>query len=179
MLPLILVVLAQAANPDADADKLLVGIHGLMNDPFKNAEEIDRRLTAAKKLVDENAEFKRRDMLSAWVVQMGRKTGRSAEVLGIAKERLKSKSTPIGGLYYEALQTAVLAMKSEEVVALLRGWAKEEPSFLQNRERMEKDAARLGRAAPSVSTTPVEGTKFSWSSGTRDKIVVLYFTASW
>jgi len=184
MLSLIVALLVQAPNPDAEADKLLAGIQTLMNDPIRNAEEIDRRFTAAKKLIDENPTFNRRDMIASWVVQMGWKCGRAADVLGLAKDRIKSKGAdprPLSSLYYEALRTAVLAMKSEEVVAILRAWAKEEPQsqFLQNREKMEKDAALLGRSAPSVSAAPVEGTKFSWSSGTREKIVILYFTASW
>src|SRR6185503_3653834 len=184
MLSLLFVLCLQSANPDAEADKLLVGIHGLMNDPFKNADEIDRRLTATKKLYDENPDFKRRDMISAWIVQMGWKTGRSAEVLSVAKDRVKSRGSdprPVSSMYLEALRTAVLAMKSEETVAILKAWAKEEPQsdFLKNRDRLEKDAAMIGRSAPSVSAAPVEGTKFSWSSGTRDKIVILYFTASW
>lgn len=184
MLSLLVALLVQAPNPDAEADTLVRGIQNLLSDPFKNADEIDRRLTAAKKLLDENPDFKRRDMLSAWAVQMAWKCGRSAELLGVAKDRTKSKGSDprsTGALYYEALHTAILAMKSEEVIAILRAWAKEEPNatFLHQREKMEKDAAMLGRSAPTVSGTAAEGTKFSWSSGTRDKLVILYFTASW
>jgi hypothetical protein len=100
----------------------------------------------------------------------------------VAKDRLKSK--PSDGrpsmLYFDALHTAVLAMKSEEIFSILRAWAKEEPqaAFLHNREQMEREASMLGRSAPAVSAAPAEGTKFSWSTGTRDKVVILYFTAS-
>lgn len=178
MLPLLLVLLAQSAAPDADADKLMAGLPGLMGDPIKNAEEIDRRFTAAKKLYDENPSFNRREYLANWIVRMGPKCARPAESLGAAKDRLKTKAASLA--YFEALHAAVLAMKSEEIVSILRAWAKEEPqaAFLHNREQMEKEAATLGRSAPAVSAAPAEGTKFSWSSGTRDKIVILYFTAS-
>src|SRR6185436_14800377 len=83
-------------------------------------------------------------------------------------------------MYFDALHAAVLAMKSDEIISILRAWAKEEPqaAFLHNREQMEKEAGMLGRSAPAVSAAPAENTKFSWSSGTRDKIVILYFTAS-
>jgi len=183
MLPLLFVLLVQSTNADADADKLMAGLPGLIGDPLKNAEELDRRFTAAKKLYDENPSFSRRENLANWIVRMGPKCARPAESLGAAKDRLKTK--PSDGkvpslLYFDALHAAVLAMKSEEIVSILRAWAKEEPqaAFLHHREQMEKEAAMLGRSAPAVSATPAEGTKFSWSSGTRDKTVILYFTAA-
>ena len=184
MISLLFLVLSQAAGPDADADKLMAGLPGLMNDPVKNAEEIDRRFTAARKLYDENPAFNRREQLANCIVRMGPKCGRPAESLGAAKDRLKSKpadARTLSGMYFEALHAATLAMKPEEVVAILRAWAKDDPqaAFLHNRERMETEASQLGRSAPSVSASPIEGSKFSWSSGTRDKIVILYFTASW
>src|SRR6185503_15282838 len=183
MLPILFFLLVQATNPDAEADKLMSGLPGLMGDPYKNAEEIDRRFTAAKKLYDENPSFGRREFLANWIVRMGPKCARPSESLGAAKDRLKSK--PSDGrvpsmMYFDALHAAVLAMKSDEIVSILRAWAKEEPqaAFLHNREQMEKEASLLGRSAPAVSAAPEEGTKFTWSSGTRDKIVILFFTAS-
>jgi peroxiredoxin len=182
MLPLLLLLAAQSPA-DTDADKLLAGIPSLMGDPYKNAEEIDRRFTAAKKLYDENPSSSKREALANWIVRMGPKCARTAESLPVAKDRLKTKPAEARALplmYFEALHAAVLAMKSEEVLSILKAWAKEEPqaAFLHNREQMEKEAAMLGRSAPAISAPPVEGTKFSWSSGTREKIVILYFAGS-
>ena len=184
MLVLALLLLhPQDAAADAEAYKLLAGISGLLADPIKNADELDGRFEKLKKILEGAPEFKSREAVLSWMPRLGRKTGRAAEALPFARERLRGKIDPrqLDGTYADALYTAALALKPEEAVSIARELAKAAPGSVlaQSIPALEKDAAALGRAGASVSALPYDGSKFSWAGATRDKIVLLYFCASW
>jgi len=169
----------------AEVGKLLAGVEALLADPVKNADELDRRFVAVSKVLEANPEVRSRDAALGWLQRLARKTGRPAEALSISKERLKSKTLDprnLEGAYYQAVYSAALALKPDEVISLVRTLAQEVPRahLASLREDVERDARNLGRPGPSVTTPAYDGSKaFSWGAETKDKIVILYFTASW
>ncbi len=180
---LILALLLLVQDPDAEASKLVAPVSGLLSDPMKNAEELDRRFEALRKLLEGNPEFKSREAVLSWMPRLARKTGRAAEALPFVKERLKLKIDPrhLDGIYGDALYTAALALKPDLLVSLARELAKLSPTSALGRmtDALEKDAAALGRPGPAVTAPPYDGAKFTWAGATRDRIVLLYFCASW
>lgn len=169
----------------AEITRLLAGLETLLADAIKNADELDRRCVALTKLVEANPEARWRGAAMSWLPRLARKTGRAAQALAVVKEQLKSPPPDprhVEGLYQEAIYTAALALKPDDVISLVRALAKERPdsSLGSMRESVEREARTLGRSAATVAAPLHDGSKpFSWSTETKDKLVVLYFTASW
>jgi len=175
----LLLLLVQPREPELQISKTLSGIQGLLQDPLKNADELDRRYAAIGKWAAENPESKSREAAVFFLGQTAWKTGRIAEALSASKERLRSKASE--GEYQQAIYLAALSMKPDEVLSILQAMAKDFPKsgWVAGREELAKEVRRLGRPASSISIPPFVDSKFSWSSATKDKIVYLYFTASW
>lgn len=180
---MLLLALLLVQDADTEAAKLLAPVQGLMGDPLKNAEELDRRFEALRKLLEGTPAFKSREAVLSWMPRLGRKAGRAAEALPFAKERLKLKIEPrhLEGIYGDAIYTAALALKTDEMISLGREIAKLAPDSALGGliGQLEKDAAALGRPRPAVTAPPYDGSKFAWGGATKDRIVLLYFCASW
>jgi len=182
---IVLALLLLAQEPDAkEIGKLLSGLEPLFADSIKNADELDRRYVGLKKALETNLDAKARDAVLSWMARLARKTGRPAEGIVFTKERLKSgllDARHVEGAYQDAIYNAALALKTDELVALIRALAKERPDSPLGamREDVELDAKSLGRSSP-VTAPVYDGSKsFSWSTDTKDKLVFLYFTATW
>ncbi len=178
---LLLLLLAQSRDPEVQISKTLSGIQGLLQDPIKNADELDRRFAAIGKWLAVNPESKSREAAVFFLGQTAWKTGRIAEAFSASKERLKAKAQPLEGEYQQAMYLAALAVKPNEVLSILDAMAKDYPKsgWAASREALAQELPRLGRPASSVSIPSLDGSPFSWSAATKDKIVYLYFTASW
>lgn len=178
-------LLLQGSPADGEAAKLLSGVQSLLSDPVKNAEELDRRYLALKKLLDDNPDMKSREAVLSWMPRLARKTGRAAEALAAGQEVLKATKPDdprkLEGWYWDAFYSAVLAQNAEAARALLKSAASSLPNsgFAKSKDALEADLKILGKSAPSISTPPADGSKFSWSAATKGKIVLVYLTASW
>ena len=181
MVILAVLLLAQPQEPEFQIAKTLSGLQALLLDPIKNADELDRRYAAIGKWLAVNPESKSREAATFYLGQTAWKTGRISEALASSKERLKSKAKPLEGEYQQAMYLAALAIKPDEVLSILDPMGKDYPKsgWVASREALSQELPRLGRAASSVSIPSHDGSPFSWSSATKDKIVYLYFTASW
>lgn len=174
-------LLAQPQEPEFQIAKTLSGIQGLLQDPIRNAEELDRRFAAISKWLAVNPESKSREAAVFFLGQTAWKTGRIPEAFSSSKERLKAKAKPLEGEFQQALYLAALAIKPDEALSILDAMAKDYPksAWVAGREALAQELPRFGRPATSVSIPAHDGSPFSWSSATKDKIVYLYFTASW
>src|SRR5262245_56487620 len=114
----------------AEVNKLLAGLENLFLDAVKHSDELDRRYVALAKVLEANREGKWRDAALSWMPKLARKTGRPAEALAAAQELLKSPGLDPGrveGAYLDAIYSAALALKPDEIVSLVGALAKDRP----------------------------------------------------
>ena len=168
----------------AATSKQLSGLNGFLADPFKNADELDKRYVALKTILDGNPEFQGRDSILTWMPNLAIKTGRPSEALDAVKAVLQSKAlTPQQreGWYSSALRYSFLSMRRNEVLSMFKKMVEEYPagSLSKSKESVEKSAKLLGKRGATVSLPSIDGKRFSWRSKTKDKVVILYFCASW
>ena len=180
----LLLVLLQDPSVSTQANKLVSGLRSLQADPIKNADELDRRFLALKKILDAHPEFKSRHAALGWMSDLALKTGRPKDALAVTREILESPSLSpqeVRRWAVRALYVAFLTAKPGEVSSLVRAVAKKYPdSILAKRQDDYVKAAKiLGRRGATVSLPTLDGRRFSWRSRTKDKIVLLYFCASW
>jgi hypothetical protein len=182
---MLLIALLLTQDPAAEINRLVSGLEALYADSIRNADELDRRYVALSKVLEAKLEDKTRAALLSWMPRLALKTGRPSDGLSLAKLRIKSgglEPRHLEGAYRDAIYCAALSLKPDEVVTLIRTLAKDYPGSQLGgmREAVEQEVKSLGRPAPSISSPVWDTSKpFPWNAETKDKLVILYFTASW
>lgn len=184
MIAIALLLMIQQSDAYVQASKHNAHINKGLVDPFKNAEDLDRRYLALKAILDSNPKFKHREVVLGWQARLAVKTGRPAEALETVNNLIASSGKSTKGLeswYAFALRCAFLSMNRNQVMTLLKIISRDYPrsSLARNRPRAEKAARFLGKRGATVSLPTIDGKRFSWRNETKGKVVVLYFTASW